>query len=83
MVTQSTIRRTNCWDYAVAESFFKTLKVELIYGHDFKTINQAKTCIFEYIEIWYNRKRLHSSLSTKLPMKWNKNFINLKMRHRA
>ncbi len=44
-------RKGNCWDNAVTESFFKTLKVELIYGNEFKTIEQAKTSIFEYIEI--------------------------------
>ncbi len=60
-------RKGNCWDNSVAESFFKTLKVELIYDDDFKTIEQAKTAIFEYIEIWYNRKRLHSFLGYKTP----------------
>lgn len=65
LVTQSMSRKGNCWDNAVAESFFKTLKVELIYDDDFKTIEQAKTAVFEYIEIWYNRKRLHSFLGYK------------------
>jgi len=60
-------RKGNCWDNSVAESFFKTLKVELIYDDDFKTIEHAKTAIFEYIEIWYNRKRLHSFLGYKTP----------------
>ncbi|MFI2742922.1 IS3 family transposase [Zhouia sp. PK063] len=55
MVTQSVIRRGNCWDNSVAGYFFKTLKIELIYDDNFKTIEQAKTSIFEYIEIWYNR----------------------------
>ncbi len=66
LVTQSIIRKDNCWDNSVAESFFKTLKVALIYDDDFKTI-QAKTAIFEYIEIWYNRKRLYSFLGYKTP----------------
>ena len=67
LVTQSMSRKGNCWDNSVAESFFKTLKVELIYDDDFKTIEHAKTAIFEYIEIWYNRKRLHSFLGYKTP----------------
>ena len=49
-------RKGNYWDNSVAESFFKTLKVELIYD-DFKTIEQAKTAFFEYIEILYYGKR--------------------------
>ena len=67
LVTQSMSRKGNCWDNAVAESFFKTLKVELIYGNEFKSIEKAKTNIFEYIEVWYNKKRLHSSLGYKTP----------------
>ena len=60
--TQSMSRKGNCWDNAVAESFFKTLKTEMIYG--FKQISKEKmrTELFEYIEIWYNRKRRHSFL---------------------
>ena len=58
-------RKANCWDNAVAESFFKTLKVELIYHHNFKSVEEAKLAVFEYIEVWYNRKRLHSSLGIK------------------
>ncbi|MBW2963004.1 IS3 family transposase [Mesonia sp. JHPTF-M18] len=57
MVTQSMSRKGNCWDNSLAESFFKIIKVKLIYEDDFKTTAQAKTAIFEYIEIWYNRKR--------------------------
>ena len=67
LVTQSMRRKGNCWDNAVAESFFKKLKVELIYGNEFKSIEQAKSSIFEYIEIWYNKKRLHASLGYKTP----------------
>lgn len=67
LVTQSMSRKANCWDNAVAESFFKTIKVELIYQRKFKSIELAKSAIFEYIEIWYNRKRIHSSLGYKTP----------------
>ena len=52
-------RKGNCWDNAVAESFFKSLKTELIYGNKLISKEQMKLEIFEYIEIWYNRKRRH------------------------
>jgi transposase InsO family protein len=54
-------RKGNCWDNAPSESFFHTLKTELIYHEDFKTREDAKQAIFEYIEVFYNRVRLHSS----------------------
>jgi putative transposase len=50
----------NCWDNAIAESFFKTLKTELIYHDHYVTKEQAKLAVFEYIECWYNKKRRHS-----------------------
>jgi transposase InsO family protein len=59
---QSMSRKGNCWDNAVAESFFKTLKTELIYGGRLKTKEQLAVEIFEYIECWYNKKRRHSAL---------------------
>ncbi|MFV8369958.1 IS3 family transposase [Flavobacterium sp. LB2R40] len=46
----------NCWDNALAESFFKSLKTELIYGNKLISKEQMKLEIFEYIEVWYNRK---------------------------
>ena len=55
-------RKGNCWDNAVMESFYHTLKVELIYLKKYKTRMEAKRDIFEYIEIFYNRERLHSFL---------------------
>jgi transposase InsO family protein len=63
-------RRGNCWDNAVVESFFSRFKVECIYGSNFKSINQAKEEIFEYIEIFYNRKRRHSALGYVSPMQF-------------
>jgi len=77
-ITQSMSRKANCWDNAVAESFFKTLKVELIYQNNFQTIEQAELAVFEYIEIWYNRKRLHSSLGYKTPMEVEQEFNKFK-----
>jgi len=60
-VTQSMSRKGNCWDNAVSESFFHTLKTELIHHYQFKTRNEAKLAIFEYIEVFYNRERIHSA----------------------
>ena len=57
----------NCWDNAVMESFYRTLKVELIYQNHYQTRIQAQRDIFEYIEIFYNRERLHSSLGYYTP----------------
>ena len=54
-------RKGNCWDNAVAESFFHTLKTELIHHEDFQTREDAQQAIFEYIEVFYNRQRKHST----------------------
>lgn len=62
-ITRSMSRKGNCWDNAVAESFFKTLKVELVYQHRYLTREQAELSIFEYIETWYNRNRRHKHLN--------------------
>lgn len=61
-VVQSMSRKGNCWDNAVAESFFKSLKCELIYGNRLLPAAQIELEIFEYIEIWYNKARRHSAL---------------------
>jgi transposase InsO family protein len=60
-------RKGNCWDNAVAESFFATLKVEFIHETVFRTRAQATREIFEYIEVFYNRQRLHSTLGYRSP----------------
>lgn len=52
-------RKGDCWDNAPMESFFATLKTELIYGEQLRTQEEAKTRIFEYIEMSYNRERRH------------------------
>lgn len=64
---QSMSRKGNCWDNAVAESFFGALKSELIYHHTFETRRLAEMTIFEYVEIFYNRERLHSTLGYLTP----------------
>ena len=65
-------RKGNCWDNAVMESFYHTLKVELIYQKTYETRGQARRDIFEYIEIFYNRERLHSSLGYYSPEEYEK-----------
>lgn len=67
-VAQSMSRKGNCWDNAIAESFFKTLKTEMVYHRKFETRAQAKLEIFDYIEVWYNRKRRHSALGYQTPV---------------
>lgn len=63
-------RKGNCYDNAVAESFFGTLKTELIYQTKFQTRKEARQAIFEYIEIFYNRTRLHSGLGYLSPCEY-------------
>ncbi len=60
-------RKGNCLDNAVAESFFANLKNELTYHRDFKTRDEARSAIFDYIELFYNRKRLHQTLDYTSP----------------
>jgi transposase InsO family protein len=61
-------RKGNCWDNAVAESFFHTLKTELIYMEDFDTHEQTQMAVFEYIEVFYNRQRCHSANGYLAPL---------------
>lgn len=63
-------RRGNCWDNAFAESFFRTLKVELVYLKKYATRAEAAAEIFEYIEVFYNRERLHSSIGYITPIQF-------------
>ncbi len=75
-ITSSMSGTGNCYDNAAMESFFHTLKTEHIYFESYKTRDQAKRSIFEYIEVFYNRKRSHSTLGYLSPMifetKWQK-----------
>lgn len=66
-MVHSMSRKACCWDNAVAESFFGTLKQELIYHCHFKTREEAKSAIFEFIEVFYNRFRLHSTINYQTP----------------
>jgi putative transposase len=60
----------NCYDNAVAESFFSSLKNEIVHHRNYQTRDEARTEIFEYMELFYNRKRLHQSLNYQTPMKY-------------
>ena len=65
---QSMSRKGNCYDNAVAESFFHTLKTEHVYDYRYETRAEARQSIFEYIEMFYNRKRRHSALGYRSPI---------------
>jgi putative transposase len=61
-------RKGNCWDNAVVESFFHSLKTELIFWEDFQTRKEARRKIFEWLEVFYNRRRRHSTLGNLSPV---------------
>ena len=71
-IIQSMSRKGDCWDNAVAESFFHTLKTELTHHHKFKNREEAKHVIFEYIEVFYNRIRIHSANNYMSPVDFEK-----------
>ena len=71
-ITCSMSRRGNCWDNAPMESFFASLKKELVYAEDYATRDQARASLFEYIEMFYNRVRRHSSLGYKSPTEYER-----------
>ena len=67
-IVQSMSRKGNCWDNAVAESFFRSLKTELVYpAGSFVSVKHAQQALFEYIEIFYNRRRRHAALNYAIP----------------
>ena len=75
---QSMSGKGNCYDNAVAESFFHTLKTELIYFENYITRGDAKNSVFEYIEIFYNRFRMHSTLNYYSPVEFEQLWIETK-----
>ena len=75
-VRQSMSRKGNCWDNAVAESFFKSLKVEWLYGQRFENQAQAQMAVFEYIECWYNTRRRHSAINYLTPNEFEQLLLN-------
>jgi transposase InsO family protein len=60
-------RKANCYDNAVMEAFWSTLKLELVYRREFEDASQLRQALFDYIEVFYNRQRLHSALGYKTP----------------
>jgi transposase InsO family protein len=69
LVERSMSRKGDCWDNAVAESFFKTLKVEHVYQTSFRTFKEAELSVFEYIEAWYNINRIHTTIKSSIKNK--------------
>jgi putative transposase len=69
---QSMSRRGNCYDNAITETFFHTLKTELVNRQRYKSREEARRSIFEYIEIFYNRKRIHSGIGYLSPVEFEK-----------
>ena len=69
-LVQSLSRPRQCWDNAVAESFFSSLKEELIHRQSWATRAQARRAIVDYIEVFFNRQRLHSSLGYLCPAEY-------------
>ena len=68
-------RKGNCWDNAVAESFFATLKKELIHRRSWSSRSDLRAALFEYIEVFYNRRRLHSYLGYKTPAQFEEQYL--------
>ncbi len=75
-IQASMSRKGNCYDNAVAESFFKTLKTEWARKHRYKTREEARASVFEFIEVFYNRQRLHSTLDYLSPVDFEKQNVS-------
>ena len=75
--TQSMSRKGNCWDNAVAESFFKTIKSERLGNLKIQSFDMAYSAVFRYIEGWYNTLRFHSALNSLSPMQYFYNNVVL------
>jgi len=75
-ITCSMSRKGNCWDNAAMESFFHSLKVEQVHHDDYRSRTEARSVIFEYIELFYNRKRRHSSIRYMSPIDYERWFAD-------
>ena len=75
-VTVSMSRVGNCWDNAVAESFFATMKKELIHRQTWASLSDVRSALFEYVELFYNRRRFHSSLDYKTPAEVEQAYVD-------
>ncbi len=78
-IIQSMSRKGNCWDNAVAESFFHTLKTELTHHEIYETKSKANQSIFEYIEVYYNRQRMHSANNNYSPVEFEELMLQNEM----
>ena len=78
-ITASMSRKGNCWDNAVMEAFFARMKVELIYPENYRSVDELRTGLFEYIEIFYNRQRRHSALGYDNPSHYELLFQRMNM----
>jgi transposase InsO family protein len=70
-------RTGNCWDNAVSESFFATLKSELVNRERYRTREEARRSIFDYIESFYNHVRLHSTLEYRTPVEFEQEYLSM------
>ena len=80
---QSLSRPRQCWDNAVAESFFASLKLECIYRQALPTRRHARRAVFDYIEVFFNRRRLHSALGYQSPANYERKIRNHNTAHAA
>jgi transposase InsO family protein len=78
--SQSMSRRANCWDNAVTESFFAVLKNELIHPERFRTRQEARDKLFDYIEVFYNRMRIHSTIDYFAPMEYEARYYEAQLK---
>lgn len=77
-VIPSMSRKGNCYDHSFVESWFKSFKTEWLYRHPYETEKELRALVFQYIETWYNNKRLHSSLGYISPVEYENNHRNLR-----
>ena len=75
---QSMSRKGNCWDNAVAESFFHSIKTQMIHHCNFQSVAETEQALFNYIEVYYNRRRKHSTNGYKSPANYELEYWNLK-----
>lgn len=76
-IQPSMSRKGNCWDNAAMESFFARFKVEALYAEDVNNRQEAYTCVFEYIELFYNSHRRHSTLGYKSPNSFEHEYLQM------
>jgi transposase InsO family protein len=74
-IRQSMSRKGNCWDNAPMESFFHSLKTDLVMHCDYSTRNEARASLFDYMEVFYNRQRRHSTLDYVAPLAFEESTI--------